>query len=65
MGFFLACAVVTVLTTLGIVLVLGVETFEFFRVSGESLLGFLFGTHLEPDATPPRFGILPLIWGRW
>jgi phosphate transport system permease protein len=63
MAFFFACAVVTVLTTVGIVLVLGVETFQFFRVSGESPFGFLFGTHLEPDASPPRFGILPLIWG--
>ena len=63
LGFFLACAVVTVLTTVGIVAVLGVETVQFFRVSGESITGFLFGTELDPGATPPRFGILPLIWG--
>ena len=63
LGFFLACAVVTVLTTVGIVLVLGVETVQFFRVSEESISGFLFGTELDPEASPPRFGILPLIWG--
>ncbi len=62
-AFLLACAVVTVLTTVGIVLILGVETIHFFRVSGESPLSFLFGTELEPGASPPRFGILPLIWG--
>jgi phosphate transport system permease protein len=63
MAFFLACATITVLTTAGIVLVLGAETVAFFRVSGESPASFVFGTRLEPDATPPRFGILPLIWG--
>ncbi|WP_435007419.1 phosphate ABC transporter permease subunit PstC [Tundrisphaera lichenicola] len=62
-AFFFACAAITVLTTVGIVVVLGVETFQFFRVSGESPLGFLTGTDLEPEAIPPRFGILPLIWG--
>ncbi len=61
--FLFACAAVTVLTTAGIVLVLGVEAVRFFRVSGETPLGFLTGTHLEPDAIPPRFGILPLVWG--
>jgi len=63
MAFFFACAVITVLTTAGIVLVLGVETLAFFRVSGQSPVEFLTGTRLEPGADPPRFGILPLIWG--
>jgi phosphate transport system permease protein len=62
-GFFLACAVITVLTTAGIVLVLGIETVAFFRVSQESITGFLFGREIDTTATPPRFGILPLIWG--
>ena len=61
--FLIACAAVTILTTVGIVVVLGVEAIQFFRVSGESPIGFLFGTRLEPEASPPRFGILPLIWG--
>lgn len=59
----LACAAVTVVTTVGIVLVLGVETVHFFAATGQSLGEFLLGTRLEPDADPPRFGILPLIWG--
>ncbi len=63
MVFLLACAAVTVLTTAGIVVVLGAETVHFFQASGESPLSFVFGSKLEPDATPPRFGILPLIWG--
>jgi phosphate transport system permease protein len=57
------CAVVTVLTTIGIVLVLSVQTVEFFLKSHVSLFDFLFGTELKPEATPPKFGILPLIWG--
>ncbi len=57
------CAAVTVLTTVGIVLVLGVETVRFFAVSGVRPLAFLIGTSLAPDETPPTFGILPLIWG--
>ena len=63
MAFFLGCAAITVLTTAGIVVVLGAETIHFFRASGESPFEFVFGTKLEPDASPPRFGILPLIWG--
>jgi phosphate transport system permease protein len=59
----LLCASVTVLTTVGIVLVLGVEAVHFFRVSGVSLRWFLLGTRLDPGGDPPSFGILPLIWG--
>ncbi|HMB04912.1 MAG TPA: phosphate ABC transporter permease subunit PstC [Isosphaeraceae bacterium] len=61
--FLLLCATITVLTTAGIILVLGVESFRFFRASGVSIPAFLFGTELRPDASPPRYGILPLIWG--
>jgi phosphate transport system permease protein len=57
--FLLGCTLVTVLTTAGIVLVLGVETVRFFQFSGVSLLSFLFGTDVEP----PHFGILPLVCG--
>jgi phosphate transport system permease protein len=59
----LFCALVTVLTTGGIVLVLGVETVRFFQVWGGNPLAFLFGTTIAPKASPPAFGILPLIWG--
>ena len=62
-AFLLACGVVTVLTTVGIVVILGAETVHFFRASGETVAGFLGGTELEPGASPPRFGIFPLIWG--
>ena len=57
------CAVVTVLTTLGIVLVLSVQTVEFFMASKVGIAEFLLGTELKPEATPPKFGILPLAWG--
>ena len=60
--FFRACALITILTTIGIAVVLATETFRFFRVSGVGPIGFLFGTELSPDADPPRFGIFPLIW---
>src|SRR5271166_3386046 len=57
------CAVVTVLTTLGIVLVLSIQTVEFFMKSRVGIPEFLLGTELKPDADPPKFGILPLAWG--
>ena len=59
----LFCAVVTILTTAGIVLVLGLETVRFFGVWGGGPLEFLFGRAVDPNARPPQFGILPLIWG--
>ena len=62
-AFLFFCAAVTVLTTAGIVMVLGVEAFRFFRQPEVSALDFFFGTKLDPDGTPPRFGILPLLWG--
>lgn len=58
-AFLLACALVTVFTTLGIVVILGTETVRFFQVAEISLVQFLTGT----DVNPPHFGILPLIWG--
>jgi phosphate transport system permease protein len=61
--FLLACAVISVLTTAGIVLVLGLETIAFFRESQISPAAFLFGTVLRPEGNPPRFGVLPLAWG--
>src|SRR5271170_7276160 len=57
------CAVITVLTTAGIVLVLGVQSLEFFSHANVGLREFLFGTELKPDAIPPKFGIVPLMWG--
>jgi phosphate transport system permease protein len=57
------CAVITVLTTAGIIVVLSVQSFEFFTRAHVSVPQFLFGTELKPDAEPPKFGIVPLIWG--
>ncbi len=57
------CAAVTILTTIGIVVVLGVESVEFFRHAGIGVGEFLLGRELKPDASPPRFGVLPLLWG--
>ena len=59
----MGCAAITILTTAGIVVVLGVETVRFFRVPGVTVIGFLSETKLDPDGSPPKFGILPLIWG--
>ncbi len=57
------CAIITVLTTVGIVVVLSAQSFEFFRTAHVSVLEFLFGTELKPDAAVPKFGIVPLVWG--
>ena len=57
------CTLITILTTVGIILVLSVQSFEFFYRAGVGLPEFLLGTELKPDADPPKFGIVPLIWG--
>ena len=63
--FLLGCAAITVLTTVGIVVVLGVEAVRFFEVTKVPLIGFLTGTDtkLNPTGPSPKFGILPVIWG--
>jgi phosphate transport system permease protein len=58
-----SCAAITIFTTAGIVLVLGVQSFEFFRLPEISVTEFFFGTTLRPGAHPPKFGIVPLLWG--
>jgi phosphate transport system permease protein len=57
------CAIVTVLTTAGIIVVLGTEAVHFFQEARLSVLTFLGGTELNTDIQPPRFGVLPLVWG--
>ncbi len=57
------CAIITVLTTAGIIVVLGTQSLEFFTRAHVSLPEFLFGTELKPDAVSPKFGIVPLMWG--
>ncbi len=55
------CALVSVLTTVGIVAVLLVESLEFFR--HVSVVEFLTGTTWSPKADPAQFGIWPLFCG--
>ena len=56
-------AVITILTTIGILVVLGTETYQFFIKSETTPFEFLTSRKLEPEADPPKFGIVPLIWG--
>jgi phosphate transport system permease protein len=55
------CAALTIVTTIGIIVVLSVETVEFFREA--PLLEFLTGTEWTPLFANPRFGVLPLVVG--
>ena len=58
------CAAITVLTTAGIILVLGVQSFEFFSHGRESASpSSSSAPTLKPDADPPKFGIVPLDLG--
>lgn len=56
-------AVITILTTVGILIVLGTETIQFFRKAEITPFEFLTNRKIQPEAEPPQFGILPLIWG--
>src|SRR5688500_11614582 len=57
----LACAVLSIGTTVGIIAVLAVETVAFLREV--PVLDFLFGTQWTPLFAAPRFGVLPLVAG--
>lgn len=59
--FLLFSTVVTILTTVGIILVLSVEAFKFF--SEVSIVEFLTDTEWTPLFTIKRYGILPLLSG--
>ncbi|WP_442904946.1 phosphate ABC transporter permease subunit PstC [Haladaptatus sp. CMSO5] len=72
--FFFACATVSVLTTLGIILALVGDAARFFRITGTTLMGiapeqtvtftqFFLGETWAPAITPIQFGVLPLIAG--
>jgi phosphate transport system permease protein len=58
LGFF---ALISILTTLGIVLILITESSNFFREI--SIVKYLTGTKWTPLFSDPEFGILPLITG--
>lgn len=55
------CALVTVLTTIGIILILAVEAVNFFREV--SIVEFLTSTKWTPLFTQKSYGILPLLAG--
>jgi phosphate transport system permease protein len=55
------CTTLSLFTTLAIVVLLMVESVEFFR--NVSPLEFFFGTRWVPLLNPSSFGVLPLLWG--
>ncbi|HET6528245.1 MAG TPA: phosphate ABC transporter permease subunit PstC [Balneolaceae bacterium] len=55
------CALVTVLTTLGIILILAVQAFAFFK--DVSIVEFLTSTQWSPLFAQKHYGILPLLAG--
>ncbi|MGK7389807.1 MAG: phosphate ABC transporter permease subunit PstC [Candidatus Cyclobacteriaceae bacterium M2_1C_046] len=57
----LLCALITILTTIGIIVVLFTETFSFFETV--SVIEFLTDTQWTPLFTDKHFGILPLLTG--
>jgi phosphate transport system permease protein len=59
-GLFL-CALLSIGTTIGIIVVLTVETVAFLREV--PIAEFLFGTEWTPLFAVPRFGVLPLVVG--
>jgi phosphate transport system permease protein len=60
-GFLAVCALISVVTTLGIVIALFVPAFEFFQEV--SILDFFSGKDWSPLFEPAHFGVLPLIGG--
>lgn len=56
-----AIALISILTTAGIILTLLFETFEFFKAV--SIIEFFTGTVLKPLSANPQFGVLPLLTG--
>ena len=58
-GFLFLCGAISILTTLGIVYILGRESLLFFASEEVNLLKFLGGTEWQPAIG--RFGIWPLV----
>lgn len=56
-----ACALITILTTVGIILILTVEAYAFFQEV--SIIEFLTATKWTPLFTNKSYGILPLLSG--
>ena len=62
-AFLLLCATITVLTTAGIILVLGRRDARVLREVQGRPARLPDRNRAEPRGEPPKFGILPLIWG--
>ena len=60
-GIMMACSFVTVLTTVGIILVLSIDTFKFF--SEVSIIDFFTDSQWTPLFAEKHFGIMPLLAG--
>lgn len=60
-GILFVCALVSVATTIGVIVVLATESFTFFREV--PVTEFLFGTRWTPLLEPRSFGVLPLVGG--
>src|SRR3712207_6212564 len=60
-GLLAACAVLSVVTTVAIVVSLVEPTIEFF--ADVPVGDFLFGTDWSPTFEPPAFGVLPIVVG--
>jgi phosphate transport system permease protein len=59
-GLF-GCALLSIVTTIGIIVVLTIETAAFLKEV--PVADFLFGTEWTPLFAVPRFGVLPLVTG--
>jgi len=57
----LLCSIVSILTTMGIVVVLLMESVAFFR--DVPVFEFLLGTRWSPQFQNPHYGVLPLLTG--
>jgi phosphate transport system permease protein len=60
-SLLLGCAAVSVVTTVGIVVILATQSIPFFRQV--SLVEFFTGTKWAPLIAPRHFGIMPLVCG--
>lgn len=60
-GWLFLCALISIITTAGIIWVLASESFLFFHEI--SPISFFFGTRWAPLLEPTSFGVLPLICG--
>ena len=56
------CAMVSVITTAGVIWILASESYPFFK-NDVSLIDFLFGTKWSPLLLPQSFGVIPLVIG--